>query len=92
MPKNRKPSRGLVCYKCGSAAVRVTEAQQMKRADGRARLHADVRCRRCGHEWWSRHSDALRRSRAEDAAAHRPDKADVSAPESAETPLGAVPV
>lgn len=103
MPKHRKPSRSLACYKCGSESVRVTESQQMKQADGRPRLHADVRCRKCGHQWWSHHADALRRSRAEDdkSAAHRdapssssPDAmtaADALVAECSDTPLGMMP-
>lgn len=35
------------------------------------RLHADARCQNpaCRHRFWSRHPDALARSRAKDAAA-----------------------
>lgn len=39
------------------------------RRESRRRLHAHVRCRSCGHEWWSRHPTALRLSREADKAA-----------------------
>jgi hypothetical protein len=36
------------------------------------KLHADVRCTVCRHQWWSRHPDALRRSKEADRIANNP--------------------
>ena len=63
--------RPFTCHRCGAAAIdiEVSESQQMRQASNGKRLHADVRCSKCKHQWWSRHPDALRLSRIMDARA-----------------------
>lgn len=67
----QKPTRPLACFKCGSLNVRVLESAQQRLVGGRKRLHADCRCQnpRCRWQWWSRHEQALKESRAADRAA-----------------------
>lgn len=83
-----KPTRPFACYECGTKQTpTVTDAQQMLSVPTRMivmeedgsyhrisakRLHASVRCKHCGHEWWSRHPEALELSRAKDARNRHP--------------------
>jgi hypothetical protein len=71
MPTTTKKPKApvLACRRCGSRAIRVSESQQMRGKTGRRRLHADVRCAKCRHRWWSVSKDALRQSREADRLA-----------------------
>lgn len=59
------------CRRCGAGAAKqdVSDKTQMLSVYGKKRLHAGVRCTACKHERWSRHPEALRRSREADALA-----------------------
>ena len=56
------------CRQCGSTAITVTSSQQMKRVEGKSRLHAEAVCGNCGHTWWSRNRAVLVLARAADKA------------------------
>ena len=67
-PTNRQPPRPFRC-RCGHSleAHEFSGAQQMRLVDGKARLHAHVRCKSPVREWWSRSRFAIERSREVDA-------------------------
>ena len=64
-----QPVQTIRCAKCGGESVEVSESQQMRTVAGRKRLHADVRCRLCKHQWWSRAKSAIYWSRKADERA-----------------------
>jgi len=65
MPKNKRAPQPLRCHKCNSRDITVSGAQQMLSVGGKKMLHARVTCAQ-GHEWYSRHPEALKLSRQVD--------------------------
>lgn len=59
--------RKLRCARCKTTDVTVSGVQQMLKREGKKRLFARVTCVN-GHEWWSRHPEALKLSREVDQA------------------------
>lgn len=69
-----KPNRPLTCYRCGAGVASLTvgnDVRKLRRSiDGESEKlgFVDVDCRNCGHEWPSRHPEAIRLSRKKDAS------------------------
>jgi len=64
----------LCCRRCDregqTYTLRVERGQHRRRRDGRRRLSVNVTCTN-GHEWFSVHPQAIKRSREADLAAKR---------------------
>jgi DNA-directed RNA polymerase subunit RPC12/RpoP len=58
--------KGLKCPNCAKTFLIGPEFVMDIVATGRSQRNdrAEVRCRICGHTWWSKHREALRKGRA----------------------------
>lgn len=61
MPTDNGPSP--YCHKCGNKSITNTAVQQKLKSHRKLVLHVELRCPKCGNEWWSRNKKALARAR-----------------------------
>jgi len=61
----RKPASTLTCPMCARVFLIESDFVMELGATGRiqASRRAEIQCRICSHTWWSKHPEALRRTR-----------------------------